>query len=98
MQAKNSVGVATYSGAAPGLQAALHSPQIQKPDPYFGGQNPWKEWLPTLAIATHYPYVQKWNAIDRAVADGVSAALLGKKTPQQALDDAAAQVNSWLAG
>ena len=98
LQAKNSVGVATYSGAAPGLQAALHSPQVQKPDPYFGGQNPWKEWLPTLAIATHYPYVQKWNDIDRVIADGVSAALLGKKTPQQALDDAAAQVNSWLAG
>jgi multiple sugar transport system substrate-binding protein len=49
-----------------------------------------------MASATHYPYVQQWNNIDRAIADGVSAALLGKKTPQQALDNAAAQVDSQL--
>jgi len=96
LEPRNSVGVATYSGAAPGLSAALQSPRVQKPDPYFGGQDTWKVWLPTMASATHYPYVRQWNNIDRAIADGVSAALLGKKTPQQALDDAAAQVDGRL--
>jgi ABC-type glycerol-3-phosphate transport system substrate-binding protein len=96
LEPQNSIGVAKYSGAAPGLQAALESPEVDKPDPYFGGQDVWKVWLPTLASATHYPYVKHWNDIDTAIADGVSAALLGKKTPQQALDDAAAQVDSKL--
>jgi ABC-type glycerol-3-phosphate transport system substrate-binding protein len=98
LEPKNSLGVATFSGAAPGLQAALHSPVLAKPDPYFGGQDVWKVWDPTLAIATHYPYVKEWNAIDQAIVTALQAALLGKQTPKQALDTAAAQVNSKLSG
>ena len=98
LEPKNSVGVATFSGAAPGLQAALHSPVLAKPDPYFGGEDVWKVWVPTLGIATHYPYVKEWTAIDQAITNALQAALLGKQTPKQALDTAAAQVDSKLSG
>jgi ABC-type glycerol-3-phosphate transport system substrate-binding protein len=98
LEPKNSVGVATYSGAAPGLQAALHSPVLSKPDPYFGGEDVWKVWIPTLGIATHYPYVKEWTAIDQAIVNALESALLGRQTPKQALDAAAAQVDSKLTG
>jgi len=98
LEPKNSVGVATYSGAAPGLQAALHSPVLSKPDQYFGGEDVWKVWIPTLGIATHYPYVKEWTAIDQTIVNALESALLGKQTPQQALDAAAAQVDSKLSG
>jgi len=98
LEPKNSVGVATFSGAAPGLQAALHSPVLAKPDPYFGGEDVWKVWIPTLGIATHYPYVKEWTAIDQAITNALQAALLGKQTPRQALDTAAAQVDGKLSG
>jgi multiple sugar transport system substrate-binding protein len=98
LEPKNSIGVATYSGAAPGLQAALHSPVLSKPNPYFGGEDVWKVWIPTLGIATHYPYVKEWTAIDQTIVNALEAALLGKQTPKQALDAAAAQVDSKLSG
>jgi ABC-type glycerol-3-phosphate transport system substrate-binding protein len=55
-------------------------------------------WIPTLGIATHYPYVKEWTAIDQAIVNALESALLGRQTPKQALDAAAAQVDSKLTG
>lgn len=97
LQPAQQLGVASYAGAAPGTSAALDSAALTKPDPYFGGQAPFGVFKTTLATAVHYPYVARWNDIDQAITDAVTAALLGKKSAQQALDDAAKEVDGLLA-
>ena len=47
LRPENAVGVFTYAGAAPATTAALQSPELTKPDPYFGGQAPFGD-LPRL--------------------------------------------------
>jgi ABC-type glycerol-3-phosphate transport system substrate-binding protein len=42
--------------------------------------------------------VKEWTAIDQAITNALQAALLGKQTPRQALDTAAAQVDGKLSG
>jgi multiple sugar transport system substrate-binding protein len=91
------LGVATYAGAAPATNAALDSALLTEPDPYFGGQAPLGVFKTAMTTAVHYPYVAQWNDIDQAITDAVTAALLGKKSAQQALDDAAKEVDSYLA-
>jgi multiple sugar transport system substrate-binding protein len=92
------LGVYKYGGAAPATVAALHSPMLTKPDPYFGGQAPFSVFLDAMATATPYPYVQAWDDIDKAISDGVTSALLGKQSPQDALNSAAQTTDSALAG
>ena len=47
--------------------------------------------------AHHFPYVSQWNEISAVIDEAVASALLGTKTVQGALDDAAADVNALLA-
>ena len=97
LEPNQQLGVATYAGAAPATTAALESPELTKPDPYFGNQAPFDVFKTTLATAVHFPYVPQWNDIDQAITDAVTAVLLGKESSQQALDDAAKQVDDLLA-
>ncbi len=90
------LGVAKYAGAAPATIAALQSPALTKPDPYFGGQSPFKVFLLAMQTAHPFPYVSQWNDIDTAISDSVTAALLGKNSPQNALNAGAAEVNKLL--
>jgi len=92
------LGVYKYAGAAPATIAALHSPLLTKPDPYFGGQAPFGIFLDAMATATPYPYVQAWDKVDTAISDGVTSALLGKQSSQDALNTAAQTTDSALAG
>ena len=92
------VGVYKYAGAAPATTAALKSPLLSKPDPYFGGQAPFAVFLAAMASAKPYPYVQSWDEIDTAITDGVTSALLGKQSAADALNTAAARTDSLLAG
>jgi multiple sugar transport system substrate-binding protein len=92
------VGVFTLAGAAPATTAALQSPELTKPDPYFGGQAPFGIFLDTMATATHFPYVEAWDAIDTDISNMVQSVMLEKATPQQALDTYEAKVNEELAG
>lgn len=96
LQLPQQLGVARYAGAAPATIAALRSSQLTKPDPYFGGQAPFKSFLLAMQTAHPFPYVQQWNDIDTAISDAVAAALLGKNSPRAALDSGAAEVNSLL--
>ncbi len=53
--------------------------------------------LDSLAFAQSEPNMAEWNEIRDIIRDAVEAALLGKATPKQALDDAAAKANRLLA-
>jgi len=53
--------------------------------------------LDSLAFATTEPNIAEWNQIRDIIRDAIEAALLGKATPKQALDDAAAKANRLLA-
>ncbi|MFI6602641.1 ABC transporter substrate-binding protein [Nonomuraea sp. NPDC050536] len=96
LQPRQQVKVFTEAGAAPATEAALKDPALTSPDPYFGGQQTFPVFQQALATARHYPYVKQWTDIDRAVQDAVTTALLDKKSPQQALSDAAKEVDDLL--
>jgi len=97
MRLDNAIGVYKYSGAAPGLKAALESPEVSVPDPYFGGQVTLPLFLEATETAHHFPYVRQWNEMYDIIEDAVTSALLEEKTVQQALDDAVAEINALLA-
>jgi multiple sugar transport system substrate-binding protein len=84
------------AGAPPATLAALGSPDLNKPDAYFGGQAPFPVFLETMKTATAFPKVGAWNDISALLSKACVAALLGKSTPQAALDDAASKVNTLL--
>jgi ABC-type glycerol-3-phosphate transport system substrate-binding protein len=98
LQPQQQALVFTAAGAAPATTAGLERPELGKPDPYFGGQAPFSIFREAMASATPFPYVKSWGDIDKAITDAVTAALLGKKTPQAALDEAAKTVDSVLHG
>lgn len=91
------VNVYKYAGAAPATVAALKSPALTKPDPYFGGQAPFSVFQEAQATATAFPYVKSWDQIDKAITDGVESALLGHGSPADALNKAASQTDDILA-
>jgi multiple sugar transport system substrate-binding protein len=93
----NAIGLYENAGAAPGLKAALESDQVSAPDPYFGDQVTLPLFLDATETAHHFPYVRQWNEISAAIDAAVASALLGEKSVQQALDDAAAEVDALLA-
>jgi multiple sugar transport system substrate-binding protein len=98
LQLQQQIGVYTLAGAAPATSAALDSPELTKPDPYFGGQAPFSLFKDSMATATHFPYVEQWDPIDTDIGNMVQSVMLGEATPQEALTDGAAKVNSELSG
>ena len=92
------IGVYTLAGAAPATSAALDSPQLTKPDPYFGDEAPFPIFKETMATATHFPYVEQWDTVDRDIGNMVQSVLLGQSPAEQALDEGAAAVNDELSG
>jgi ABC-type glycerol-3-phosphate transport system substrate-binding protein len=98
LQPQQQVGVFTLAGAAPATTAALQSPELTKPDPYFGGQAPFEVFLDSMATATHFPYVEAWDPIDTDIGNMVQSVMLNDAAPQEALDTYEAKVNEELAG
>jgi multiple sugar transport system substrate-binding protein len=92
----NQIGVFTYAGAAPATTAALQSPQLTKPDPYFGGEQPFGTFLESMKTSRPFPYVGSWDDIDTAIGEAMEKALLGKSDVQAALDAAVAETNDLL--
>jgi multiple sugar transport system substrate-binding protein len=86
------------AGAAPATAEALQSPQLTKPDPYFGGQAPFPVFQDEMATATHFPYVKQWNQIDTDIGNMVQSVVLDKQTAQEALAQGAEQANAELQG
>lgn len=97
VQLDNAIGVYENAGAAPGLKAALESDEVSTPDPYFGDQVALPLFLEATESAHHFPYVRHWNEISAVIDEAVASALLEVKTVQEALDDAATEVNALLA-
>jgi multiple sugar transport system substrate-binding protein len=98
LRLEQQVGVFEYAGAAPATSEALAAPELNEPDPYFGGQAPFPIFLDTMATATHFPYVEQWNQIDTIIGEMIDAVMVGGTPPQEALDAAAAEVNQELSG
>jgi len=90
------IGVFNYAGAAPATTAALQSPDLTKPDPYFGGQQPFGVFLESLKTSHPFPYVGAWSDIDTAIGEAMEKALLGKSDVQSALDAAVSETNNLL--
>lgn len=97
MRLDNAIGVYKHSGAAPGLKAALESPEVSVPDPYYGDQVTLPVFLKATETAHHFPYVRQWNEMYDIIGEAVTSALLEERTVQQALDDAVAEINALLA-
>jgi ABC-type glycerol-3-phosphate transport system substrate-binding protein len=98
LEQQQQVGVFTLAGAAPATTAALQSPELTKPDPYFGGQAPFGIFKDSMATATHFPYVEQWDPIDTDIGNMVESVMLDKQTPQEALAQGAQQTNAELEG
>jgi multiple sugar transport system substrate-binding protein len=96
LQLQQQIGVFTLAGAAPATSAALDSPELTKPDPYFGGQPPFSIFKDAMSTATHFPYVEQWDPIDTDIGNMVQSVMLGAATPQEALTNGAAKVNDDL--
>jgi multiple sugar transport system substrate-binding protein len=77
---------------------ALQSPELTKPDPYFGGQAPFPVFQSALATATHFPYVKGWDPMDTDIGNMVESVMLGKSTPQEALQQGAEEVTAEAQG
>jgi multiple sugar transport system substrate-binding protein len=97
LRPEQQIGVFTLAGAAPATQAALESEVLTKPDPYFGGQAPFPIFADSMSTATHFPYIEQWDAIDTDISTMVESVMLGDQQPQEALDSTAAKVNEELA-
>jgi ABC-type glycerol-3-phosphate transport system substrate-binding protein len=97
LRPEQQVRVFTVAGAAPATTAALQSPELTQPDPYFGGQAPFAVFLETMGTATHFPYVGAWSQIDTVINESLDSALQGKADVQTALNDAAAAADAELA-
>jgi multiple sugar transport system substrate-binding protein len=96
LRPENQVGVFTYAGAAPATTAALESPELTKPDPYFGGQAPFGIFLDSMKTSHPFPYVGAWDDIGTAIDEAMQKALLGKADAKTALDEAATETNTLL--
>ena len=89
-------GLWKIAGAPPATLAALADPALNEPDPYFGGQAPMGIFLDTMKTATHMPYVGQWNEISDILQTACETALLGKGTPEDALNAAAQKTDDLL--
>lgn len=94
---RQQLDVYRYAGAAPATEAALSSPEMNRPDPYFGGEAPFRWFRAAQATATPFPYVKPWDDVDRAITDGVTVGLLGRASSEEALGKAASTTDDLLA-
>jgi multiple sugar transport system substrate-binding protein len=63
-------------------------------DPAFTENPALQEFVKAIPVARSYPLKVGWESVNVALRTAVQAALLGEKTPQQALDDAQAEVEA----
>ena len=97
LRPEQQVRLYTVTGLAPATTAALESPELTRPDPYFGGDAPFSVFREITATATPLPYVAGWDRI-RALLDGaLSTAMRGRADSRAALDEAADAADAVLA-
>jgi len=94
MRPENQAKVWTISGAAPAYLPALDLPEVTAGDPYFGGQSTLGVFRGTVEKGIPNPTIKQWGDVSNIVTKTMEIALLGKKTPKDALDDAAKQIDA----
>jgi len=86
---ENDLKWAKNQGFIPYHESNLNDEEIRSnPDMAF--------FLDVAPESKTYPTLPQWPQIDQALADAVQQALMGEKTPEEALNDAAAKVNEAL--
>lgn len=97
LRPENAVLVYTKASAAPALLEALNSPEVNVPDPYFGGQKPMDVFRATLESASSFPKTSKWGDVETNFIEAVRKVINGQQDVEPALKDAAKTVDSLLA-
>ncbi|RKD25956.1 hypothetical protein BEP19_03255 [Ammoniphilus oxalaticus] len=80
---------AKYQGFIPYRKANIENNEMAN-DPNF------QLFFDVAKDSVSYPVLPEWPQIDQAVAEAIQKALMGEKTPKQALDEAAETVNALL--
>ncbi|MCT2195557.1 sugar ABC transporter substrate-binding protein [Paenibacillus sp. p3-SID1389] len=94
---ENAIQVYKTSGAAPGYLPALDSKEVNSPDPFFGNEVPMEVFKKAVENGKPNPIVSSWQEISQTISDAVVKVVMNEATPQEALDEAAEQVNLILA-
>jgi sn-glycerol 3-phosphate transport system substrate-binding protein len=88
---ENSARFAAQTGYVPIHKQAAESPEIQA---LFAAEPAYVAGFEQLAIATQYPHFWEMGSMDNYLAGAIEQMELGALSPQAALDDAAAQLNT----
>lgn len=83
---------ATLMGATGLRRSVWDDPDVEEMYPSAVGDIPQLSMETALTV----PLIPEWPAVDQIVAEQLSLALVGQKAPQQALDDAAAEVEALM--
>lgn len=85
--------VAWTDGALfPVLKEAMNWPILQKPSEFYGGQAALQLYAEVNAEVKPYIFGKGWGEASTIVMQQIAPALDGKKTPEQALSDAAKEI------
>jgi ABC-type glycerol-3-phosphate transport system substrate-binding protein len=88
LRPENAKLVYTKAGAAPALLAALDSPEVNAPDPYFGGQRPMEVFKLAMETAIAFPRIKQWDDIDTAFTEAFTKVLTRTKGVEEAMREA----------
>ncbi|KEO81309.1 hypothetical protein EL26_21385 [Tumebacillus flagellatus] len=87
---ENSQAWSKTAGFIPYRKSGLHDPNFTR-DPNY------QVLISATQNARAYPTLPEWPQIDNLLSDAIQTALAGKRTPKEALDDAAQEVDEILA-
>lgn len=93
MRPENQAKVWTISGAGPAYLPALDLPEVNAGDPFFGDQSTASIFRDTVEQGVPNPTIKKWGDVSEVVSKAIEAALAGKKSPEQALNEAAVKID-----
>jgi len=90
-------GVVDQAGAAPTTNEAILSLELADVDPFFGDQTPQLVFLDALSAGRPMPRIKQWAQVDALINKAVQDTLQGKRSPEAALAEAAAETDKILA-
>ncbi|MFD2131830.1 extracellular solute-binding protein [Pseudogracilibacillus auburnensis] len=94
---ENQVALYHTSGAAPAYLPAVEHDEVAVEDPYFSNQKPLTVFKDAVDSGKPNPIVAEWGEIAEILNLAIERAIIQDATPQEALDEAAEQVNEILA-
>lgn len=94
LKPENAIKVYTKAGAAPALLATLERPEINQPDPYFGGQVPMQVFKRVMESSTSFPKIRDWNRVDEGLQATLRHVFQDKQTVDQAVSTEIAKLGT----